>query len=54
MHYRNKIELTSYEGVDVEAESLWIKKGELMVLVDEDQHCTTVYSEVKFYKVEIQ
>lgn len=53
MHYRNKINILSYEGIEVEVESLWIRKGELMVLIDEDQYVTTLYTEGKFYKVEI-
>ena len=43
MYYRNEIDLISIEGVEVESGSLWMKKGELMVLVDEDQYVTTVY-----------
>lgn len=52
-HYRNKINLISYEGIEVEVESLWIRKGELMVLVDDDQYVTFPYSETKFYPVEL-
>lgn len=53
MYYRNKIKLTSYEDIEVDAESLWEKKGELMVLVDDDQYVTSPFSETKFYKVEM-
>lgn len=53
MHYRNKINVISYEGIEVEVESLWIRKGELMVLVDDDQYITYPYSETKFYKVDL-
>ena len=52
-HYRNKIDIISYEGIHVEVESLWKRNGELMVLIDEDQYVTFPYSETKFYKVEI-
>lgn len=53
MHYRNKINLISYESIEVEVESLWIRKGELMILVDDDQYVTYPYSEGKFYQVEL-
>lgn len=53
MYYRNKINIVSYEGIEVEVESLWKRKGELMVLVDDDQYVTFPFSETKFYKVEI-
>ena len=53
MYYRNKIYIVSYEGLEVEVESLWKKKGELMVLVDDDQYVTFPFSETKFYKVEL-
>lgn len=53
MYYRNKINIVSYEGIEVEVESLWKRKGELMVLVDDDQYVTYPYSEGKFYQVEI-
>ena len=50
-YFRNKIDIISFEGVHVEAESLWVKKGQLMVLVNEDEHATYPYSETKFYPV---
>lgn len=53
MYYRNKINIVSYEGIEVEVESLWKRKGELMVLVDDDQYVTFPFSETKFYKVEL-
>ncbi len=53
IHYRNKINLISYEGIEVDVESLWIRKGELMVLIDDDQYVTAPFSETKFYPVEI-
>lgn len=49
MHYRNKSILISYEGIEVDAESLWLRKGQLMVLVDDDQYVTTPFSEDKFF-----
>ncbi|MGV8914383.1 MAG: hypothetical protein ACOH1X_02930 [Kaistella sp.] len=52
-YFRNKIALISYEGIAVDAASLWIRRGELMVLVDEDQYVTCPYSEKKFYFVEL-
>ena len=51
-HYRNKIDITSFEGEMVDAESLWIKRGELMILVDEDRYASATFDEKKFYKVE--
>ena len=45
MYYRNEIDLISHEGVEVDAGSLWLKKGELMILVDEDEYVTTAYDE---------
>lgn len=50
-HYRNKIDIT-FEGEIVDAESLWIKRGELMILVDDDRYASAPYDEKKFYKVE--
>lgn len=52
-YFRNKIDIISFEGIHVEAESLWVKKGQLMVLVDDDQYVTFPFSESKFYRVEI-
>ncbi|WP_153301316.1 MULTISPECIES: hypothetical protein [Elizabethkingia] len=48
MYYRNKIDISSYEGIEVDAGALWLKKGELMILVDEDEHVTTAYDESVF------
>jgi hypothetical protein len=50
-HYRNKIDIKSFEGEMVDAESLWIKRGELMILVDDDRYASAPYDEKKFYKV---
>lgn len=52
-YFRNKIDIISFEGVHVESESLWVKKGQLMVLVDEDEYATYPYSETKFYPVSL-
>ena len=52
-HYRNKIDITSLEGEHIDADSLWKKNGELMVLVDEDRYASAPFDEKKFYKVEI-
>ena len=51
IHYRNKIDLLSKEGIFVEVESLWRREGDSMILVDEDQYATFPYSETKFYEV---
>ena len=52
-YFRNRIDLISYEGIHIEAESLWEKRGELMVLVDEDQYITYPFNANKFYKVNL-
>lgn len=52
-YYRNQLDLISYEGIHVEKESLWEKRGGLMVLVDEDQFASCPFEEDKFYKVTI-
>ena len=49
--YRNRIKITSYEGEEIDAESLWTRKGDLMILVDEDRYITTYYDENKYYKL---
>ena len=51
-YYRNRIEIISFEGEMIDADSLWQKKGELMVLVDDDRYASTPYDENKFYKSE--
>ena len=51
-YYRNRIEIISFEGEIIDADSLWEKKGELMVLVDDDRYASAPYDEKKFYKVE--
>lgn len=50
MYYRNKTDLTSIEGVEVEAESLWQQKTDVLVLVDDDQYVTSPLTN-NFYKV---
>ena len=51
-YYRNRIEIISFEGEIIDADSLWEKKGELMVLVDDDRYASTPYDEKNFYKSE--
>lgn len=51
-YYRNRIEIISFEGEIVDADSLWEKKGELMVLVDDDRYASTAYDKTKFYPME--
>ena len=46
--YRNKKDLISFEGIHVDAGSLWERNGELMTLVDEDQHVTTFFDKEVF------
>ena len=52
-YYRNRIEIISFEGEIIDADSLWEKKRELMVLVDDDRYASAPYDEKKFYKVEL-
>lgn len=40
MYYRNTIDVISIEGIEVEAQSLWVKKNNLLELVDDDQYVT--------------
>lgn len=47
-YYRNTLEIVSLEGVTIETGFLWERKGELMVLVDEDQYVTSFYDIKKF------
>ncbi|MGL6037549.1 MAG: hypothetical protein ACRC0E_01475 [Soonwooa sp.] len=49
--YRNKTDLTSHEGIFVEAGSLWQKRGELMILEDEDQFVSAPFDEKIFISV---
>ena len=51
-YYRNRIEIISFEGEIIDADSLWQKKRELMVLVDDDRYAYTLYYKKKFYKSE--
>ena len=51
-YYRNRIEIISFEGEIIDADSLWEIKGELMVLVDDDRYASTPYDEKNFYKSE--
>ena len=39
--YRNKISITSSQGIQVDAGSLWERKNNIMVLVDDDQYVTS-------------
>lgn len=38
--YRNAIDITSIEGIIVDAGSLWEFKHHILVLVDDDQYAT--------------
>ncbi len=51
MYYRNTKEMVSFEGVTVDAHSLWKREGQLMVLVDDDQYVSAAYEEQKFYLI---
>ena len=48
-NYRNTVEIISLEqGITIEVGFLWIRKGELMILVDDDQYVTAPYDSTKF------
>ena len=48
-NYRNTVEIISLEqGITIEVGFLWIRKGELMILVDDDQYVTAPYDITKF------
>ncbi len=51
MRFRNTKIIISHEGVEVDAGSLWEKRGELMILVDEDQFVSSPYDERIFIPV---
>lgn len=40
MYYRNLVDVTSIEGIEVDAGSLWKKEKGQLVLVDKDQFAT--------------
>ncbi len=42
--YRNKVDITSDQGIPVDAGSLWFKVNDEMVLDDQDQHLTAPYT----------
>lgn len=46
-YYRNKKDLTSIEGIQVDAGSLWLRTTEknVLMLEDEDQYATAYISE---------
>ena len=48
-YYRNTKEIQSYEGVAIEPGFLWEKRGQLMVLVDDDEYITCAYDENCFH-----
>lgn len=43
-HFRNTIDVVSDQGIEVDAQSLWLKKDNTMILVDDDQYVTLPYS----------
>ena len=48
-NYRNTVEIISLEqGITIEVGFLWIRIGELMILVDDDQYVTAPYDIKKF------
>jgi len=49
-YYRNYNDIVSLQGISVDAGSLWTRKGQLMILVDQDQYITHAYLESEFYK----
>lgn len=43
--YRNTIDITSNEGVDIDAGSLWKLQDDELILIDDDQHVTSPLTE---------
>ena len=52
MYYRNKIDIVTDQGVEVDAGSLWIRDEDQMILDDDDQHITADYNPEEFSPVE--
>jgi hypothetical protein len=54
LYYRNKNDLESREGIEVEAGSLWKLNPETseLVLVDEDQHITAIFDTSIFQQID--
>ena len=50
--YRNRYDLISSEGIEVEAGSLWeLKPDNVLVLVDEDQYASSYLDSELFLKI---
>lgn len=43
--YRNVVDVMSDQRILVDAGSLWRREGQIMILVDDDQHITKMYSD---------
>jgi len=43
--YRNTIDITSNEGIEIDAGSLWKWQNNQLTLVDDDQHITNPLTE---------
>ena len=48
MKYRNTVEIFAIEKVFIDTGSLWERKKELMILVDDDRYITTPYNKEYF------
>lgn len=51
MYYRNRIDLETITGDHIEAESLFRREGDTMILEDEDRHITFPWNDGIFYYV---
>ncbi|MEI7487455.1 MAG: hypothetical protein WCJ72_08610 [Chryseobacterium sp.] len=49
-YYRNYNEIADEYGVVIDADSLWEKQDDIMVLVNDDEYITVKYEESEFYK----
>lgn len=49
--YRNKVKIISHENRSVDPNSLWRKRGHLMVLEDENNFTSAPYDSKKFMLV---
>ncbi|MBO6184196.1 MAG: hypothetical protein J6O88_05800 [Chryseobacterium sp.] len=49
-YYRNYNEIIDQFGVVVDADSLWEKQDDIMVLVNDDEYISVPYDEAEFYE----
>lgn len=49
--YRNRADLLASNNRIIDAEEFWIKRGDKMVLVDDDDYVTAVFNKSLFYEI---